>query len=231
MKRSAVALVLLILVFQVPALAKPKQKEFNNSAKEVFDAALRTARERHVVTYVDEPHLMFTFETGTSMLSGGFVANASVEPKGESKCVLIINVQHKNSGKNGGFSFNAGGRMADKFFTQVEEELARQSTQKTAVSPPATPVAVPAGAGMSSQPQQPAQAQEELGILNIVSNPTGADVMVDGSFVGDAPATLKLKPGDHTISVQRAGYQVWTRQLKVFTGENVKLDATLLKQP
>jgi PEGA domain len=231
MKRSAVVFVFVFLMCQVSAFAKPKRKEFNNSAKNVFDAALRTARERHVVTYVDEPHLMFTFETGTSMLSYGFVANASVEPKGEDKCVLTLNVQHKNSGKNVSFSFNAGGRMADKFFSQVEEELARQSTQKTAESPPAAHVAVPTGAAMSSQPQPAAQPEQDQGTISITSDPSGADISVDGSFVGDAPATLKLKPGDHTISVQRAGYQAWTRQLKVLSGENVKLDATLTKQP
>ena len=90
----------------------------------MFQAALRTARERHVVTYVDEKNLMLTFQTGTSMLSYGFVANASVEQQPDGTSKLAINVQHKNDGKNASFSFNAGDRIADKFFQQVEEELA-----------------------------------------------------------------------------------------------------------
>ena len=36
------------------AHAEPKKKLYNNSSEQVFKAALRTARERHVVTYVDE---------------------------------------------------------------------------------------------------------------------------------------------------------------------------------
>jgi hypothetical protein len=75
--------------------AKPKEKAFNNSAQEVFEAALRTARGRHVVTYTDEKHLMFTFETGTSGLSYGYVANAAVGPEASDKSRLIINVQKK----------------------------------------------------------------------------------------------------------------------------------------
>jgi len=92
----------------VPANAKPKVKIYKNGPQEVFQAALRTARERHVVTYVDEKNLMFTFQTGTSMLSYGFIANASVEQEPDGTSKVIINVQHKNDGKNASYSFNAG---------------------------------------------------------------------------------------------------------------------------
>jgi hypothetical protein len=230
MKRAAVVILLVIVALHVAAFAKPKRKEFNNTPKEVFDAALRTARERHVVTYVDEPHLMFAFETGMSMLAYGFNANASVEPEGGGKSVLIINVQHKNTGQNPGFSFNAGDRMADKFYSQVAEELARTPTQKVAEKPEAQQVPVPAGTAMNSQPQQPPLQQPEQGVVTITSNPDGADVTVDGGFVGNAPATLKLKPGTHNISVQQAGYAPWSRDLTVMEGASTKLNATLSKQ-
>lgn len=70
------AVLVVLLIMPVSLFAKPKEKKYNNSAQDVFDAALRTARERHVVTYVDQKNLLFTFETGTSVLSYGFVANA-----------------------------------------------------------------------------------------------------------------------------------------------------------
>lgn len=225
MKRTIAAVVIALCIMQIAAFAKPKRKEFNNTPKEVFDAALRTAREKHVVTYVDEPHLMFTFETGVSALSYGFVANASVEPASEAKSALLINVQHKNSGKSAGFSFNAGDRMADKFYEQVTEELARKPTQKTAEKTEASHVEVPANATISGT-----AAQQEQGIVVVTSNPDGADVSVDGSFVGNAPASLKLNPGKHTISIQQSGYAAWSRDLNVMEGANTKLNATLVKQ-
>src|SRR4051812_5352669 len=123
---------LLVLLASSALEAKPKEKLFNNSAQEVFQAALRTARERHVVTYVDEKNLMLTFETGTSALSYGFNANASVEQQSDGKSKLIVNVQKKNAGKNASLAWGAGDRMADKFFDQVEEELARASKQSVA---------------------------------------------------------------------------------------------------
>ncbi len=112
------------LMLPVCAQAKPKKKTYNNSSDQLFAAALRTARERHVVTYVSEKELMFTFETGRSFTSEGFVANASIEPEGENKATLIINVQSKK-----GVSWGAGDRMADKFYEQVTEELSGETKQ------------------------------------------------------------------------------------------------------
>ena len=208
----------------IAALAKPKVKVYKNGPQEVFQAAMRTARERHVVTYVDEKNLMFTFQTGTSMLSYGFIANASVEqdPDGTSK--LIINVQHKNDGKNASFSFNAGDRMADKFFEQVGEELARNPTQKVADKPEAAHIEAPPQAQPTSLKEQP-----QTGAVTVVSTPDGAEVSVDGSFVGNAPSTLKLSPGKHTFGVVLSGFKPWNRDLTVVSGSEVKLNATLEK--
>jgi hypothetical protein len=115
----------MVAFLPISALAKTKKRTYNNSADQVFKAALRTARERHVVTYVDEKTLMFTFETGRSVTSNGFVANASVEEEGEEKATLVINVQNKQ-----GVSWGAGDRMADKFYQRVADELAGNRSQK-----------------------------------------------------------------------------------------------------
>ncbi len=126
-----VFVVCLLFVVCLPALAKPKKKLYANGATDVFTAALRTARERHVVTYVDEKMLMFTFQTGHSFFSKGFVANASIEPQDDNRATLVINVQTRD----GEVAFGAGDRMADKFFDQVGEELAGQVKQKSTVKP------------------------------------------------------------------------------------------------
>src|SRR5438132_9955938 len=126
MSRRVLMVWVLVLLVATGAFGKPKKKTYNNPADEVFNAALRTARERHVVTYVNEKMLMMTFETGKSFTSQGFVANASVEPEGENKATLIINVQNKQ-----GLSWGAGDRMSDKFFDQVNDTLAGDVKQKS----------------------------------------------------------------------------------------------------
>lgn len=223
--RKLLSLFLLILCLcPIAANAKPKAKVYKNAPQNVFQAALRTARERHVVTYVDEKNLMLTFQTGTSMLSYGFVANASVEQQQDGTSKLVINVQHKNDGKNASFSFNAGDRMADKFFQQVEEELARNPTQKVTAKPETPHIEAPPQAQPTNLKEQP-----QTGAVTVVSMPDGADVSVDGNFVGNAPSTLKLSPGRHTFGVVLSGFKPWNRELTVVSGSEVKLNAALEK--
>lgn len=206
------------------AYAKPKEKIYKNTPADIFQAALRSAREEHVVTYVDEKNLMMTFETGVSALSYGFVANASVEPLPDGSSKLIINVQHKNDGKNVSYSFGAGDRMANKFFAKVEEQLAQMQAQNAAAKPDQ-----PADAAPAAKPAAlPAQGQNATVTVN--STPDGADITVDGGFVGSTPSTLKLAPGKHTIAVAASGYQDWSRDLTVNSGSEIRLSATLEKK-
>jgi hypothetical protein len=238
-RKLAVAMALALLV-PLTAFAKPKKKTYNNSPDQVFNAALRTARERHVVTYVDEKMLMLTFETGHSFTSNGFVANASVEPEGEGKATLIVNVQNKK-----GLSWGAGDRMADKFFDQVSEELSGETKQKTQVHTPeqhvATPEPKPAppepsmtapaeGAAKPTVPPEVATAKAEVGSIDLISTPAGAEVYVDGAFIGNAPATLHLSVGKHTVKVSQSGYKDWSRDLTVLAGSEAHLNAGLEKQ-
>lgn len=117
--------------------------------------------------------------------------------------------------------------MADKFFEQVQEELANKSSQPVAEKAEAAQVDVPAGTAATPTT---ANADSQQGTVTVASNPDGADVSVDGSFVGSAPAVLKLSPGKHTISVSQTGFGAWTKDLSVMAGSSVKLNATLTKQ-
>ena len=76
-------------------------------------------------------------------------------------------------------------------------------------------------------PQEGASAEAEVGVVNVISTPTGGDVLVDGEFVGNCPAALKLKPGKHTITVKRSGFKDWSREMNVQSGSNVQLAAAL----
>jgi len=213
------------------AHAEPKKKLYNNSSEQVFKAALRTARERHVVTYVDEKTLMFTFETGRSFTSEGFVANASVEPEGEDKATLIINVQSKK-----GFSWGAGDRMAEKFYLKVADELAGDPHQKSAIKGPENAVVVPDAKAVPPEPSmtKPADAASpamaaDKGKISVSSLPDSADIEIDGSFVGNTPSDVQVAEGDHTVTVKKAGFKDWERKMKVTAGSSVHLNAELEK--
>ena len=68
-----------------------------------------------------------------------------------------------------------------------------------------------------------AAAQETL---EFSSNPAGADIEVDGSFVGTTPSSIAVAPGDHAITIRKSGYKTWERKMKTSSG-NVKVVADL----
>lgn len=75
-----------------------------------------------------------------------------------------------------------------------------------------------------------APAEQATGALNVSSSPNGADVFVDGQFLGNCPAALKLTPGKHTIVVKMTTYKDWSRDVTVESGSQVQLNASLEKQ-
>ncbi|MGB8012388.1 MAG: PEGA domain-containing protein [Terriglobales bacterium] len=88
--------------------------------------------------------------------------------------------------------------------------------------PPAAPPVV----GVSGQAQNVSPASARL---QIDSTPPGADIEVDGSFVGNTPSDLQLTEGDHTIVIKKSGFKNWERKLKSSGGSSVHIGAELEK--
>jgi hypothetical protein len=66
--------------------------------------------------------------------------------------------------------------------------------------------------------------------LIVSSTPPGADIEVDGGFVGNTPSTVTVPPGSHQIAVRKKGFVDWTKTLNI-TGGNVSLNAELEPAP
>jgi hypothetical protein len=62
--------------------------------------------------------------------------------------------------------------------------------------------------------------------LNIDSSVPGADIEIDGAFVGNTPSTVAVAAGSHQIAVKKQGFADWKRTLNV-TGGMVHLSAEL----
>ena len=80
-----------------------------------------------------------------------------------------------------------------------------------------------------TKPAESVAAEATKGTVNVSSNPTGADVLVDGDFVGNSPASLKLAPGKHAITVKMTGYKDWSKEITVQSESKVQLTANLEK--
>lgn len=65
--------------------------------------------------------------------------------------------------------------------------------------------------------------------LAISSNPDGAEIYLDDAFIGNAPSTLKVAAGKHSIRVTLAGYKPWSKDIMAQAGTEAHLTATLEK--
>lgn len=101
---------------------------------------------------------------------------------------------------------------AQGWYRMLEQQQQQQQQQSTVVVP---------------GQQQP--EKESTGTVIVSANVDGAEVNVDGVFVGNAPANLKLKEGIHIIEVKKDGYQTFKRELRVLANSEVALRATLEK--
>jgi hypothetical protein len=64
--------------------------------------------------------------------------------------------------------------------------------------------------------------------INVASEPSSADIEIDGAFVGNTPSSIELPPGEHQIIVKKSGYKPWERKLRI-SGGNINLAVELEK--
>jgi len=96
------------------------------------------------------------------------------------------------------------------------------ATTAVTPAPPGEPVVTP-------QPAPTATAAE-LATVVVKSTPDGADITVDGKFVGSTPSTVRLSPGDHTVVLEKSGYKTWQRTMTVSQGATVTVGPELEKK-
>lgn len=86
-------------------------------------------------------------------------------------------------------------------------------SESTTSFPPATPSA------------------EGFGQLTITSYPDAAEIFVDGKFVGNTPATLKLSAGSHAVLMKSPGRPDYSRTLEVPKSSKLTLKALFDPEP
>jgi hypothetical protein len=123
---------------------------------------------------------------------------------------VVLLMKGKDININKGVTFDV--------FTDSPHSLASAaSTAKLGASAAsaAPPTAVPA---------RPASAGSAT--ITITASAAGADIEVNGQFVGNTPTTLQVPPGTHQVIV-KSGVQSWQRTVQVSGGSTVSLNAVL----
>lgn len=101
-----------------------------------------------------------------------------------------------------------------------------------------TPMPTPGGnSGASSERSGPLMkasldaAHAASSTVTFTSDPSGAEIYIDGKFVGQTPSTISMYPGPHAVVVKAAGRKNWQRDLDVLKDSQVALHPVLDVQP
>jgi len=120
---------------------------------------------------------------------------------------------------------------AKKSQTEAEREaVAQPSPAEMDTEPVET---APAEGG--TEPVAPAAATleeavpEEMIRCRFSSTPDGAEINIDGSYVGNTPSEIGLAPGAHSIVISMPGYGEWKRDLHITPASTVNVTARLLQ--
>ena len=70
----------------------------------------------------------------------------------------------------------------------------------------------------------------ETAVINFRSQPSGADILMDGNLIGSTPSTLRVPPGQHEIEIRIQGYRSWKRKMKVEPGSHPTVLAALAEK-
>jgi hypothetical protein len=95
-------------------------------------------------------------------------------------------------------------------------ESASAAAPAVAVTPAADVTAAPAANGPRVK-------------CSFSSTPSGADITLDGQYVGSTPSTLDVSSGKHNVVFTMPGFSQWKRQLTVSTGSELTVNAVLQK--
>jgi hypothetical protein len=134
--------------------------------------------------------------------------------------------------------------MAERFMTpeQIAEgqRLAREFKPQNATTGPRQSSAPNTPTASSSSTPQTALTNTGSavsrapsvngGVVIVKTDDESCDVFVDGKFVGNPPAKVKLAEGSHVIEVRKTGFKDYRKQLSVADGSELTLRAVLEKQ-
>jgi hypothetical protein len=119
-------------------------------------------------------------------------------------------------------------RFKTRLLNNVARDIVDFPTTEARVEKPMNKTEVAAAAQPLSHETIVATASEALSTISVTSSPDSAEIYVDDSFIGNAPATVHLKPGRHSIRAFAKDYQNWSRWITVAANSQIELTATMV---
>ncbi len=124
---------------------------------------------------------------------------------------------------------------AERFLTpeQVAEaqRLAREFKPRkaSAAEESSSPPAKTDSRTSTSGTRQTSPTASKTGLVNVNAEDDSYEIFVDGAFVGNTPAKVKLAEGAHVVEVKKPGFKDYRKQIKITEGSELTLRAVLEK--
>lgn len=215
MKKACALLICLtsVVALAPPASAKTHKDNYSVSCDALWAAVKDTIRNsgKYGVISIDNQEMMASYNIGGT-LGGKRINSVVLNRLGPNSCEM-----QTQTAASGLIHNDAG-----DFKKRVDESLSKlpkgveNAALKEREKPAETSASVPAA--------------PEKGTVALTSNVEDAEITVDGSLVGTAPAKLTLAPGKHKIIAALEGYEPWEKEIEVLPGSEVSLKATLKKK-
>ena len=98
-----------------------------------------------------------------------------------------------------------------------------------ATAPRQSSAAPPAAPSAGSLQATPPEKLEKVK-CDFSSTPTGADITLDGKYVGSTPSEIAITTGEHVVLFSMPGFTQWKRELTVLPGSELNVSAILQKE-
>jgi len=125
------------------------------------------------------------------------------------------------------------GKVRKQLYTFVAaggDSAPAAATAQTSTAPSPPQIRPPAESGPVVAPGPSRNTPQESVKCTFSSTPAGAEVRVDGQYVGSTPSVLSLSVGKHAVEVSLPGFVDWKRDLAVATGSELTVNAVLEKR-
>jgi len=170
-----------------------------------------------------------------------------------SKCAgLPIGAKFDGRQEKGGITLiheDSEGRDKKEFYHLLGTKLAPEpavadnaqasatETQPAAAQHPYRPGAAPTSNGVYAEPLSSAltphygqSSSGETVRCTFSTTPPGADIVLDGKYVGSTPSEIVIPVGAHTVVYTLSGFASWKRDLTVLPASELHVSAVLQKQ-
>jgi hypothetical protein len=99
-------------------------------------------------------------------------------------------------------------------------------------APPAVTTPAPSATSPAISPSQSAAplANVERAKVECFSDPSGADILIDGEFYGNTPSILKVPVGKHELEIQLSAYKTYSISLILEPGTGIRTIRASLEQ-